>query len=128
MHLYKMDVDERVPEIVSDLDMNTCYIEGGRIYFLSNSKDQWEGNKLYSMDLDGKNPQVAVSRILAVRFAEHWYFKASSRAIGPAITMDTVLFAVNRFIIETSIAVPISQPFSLLTVFSIFCIIHAIPP
>ena len=55
MHLYKMDTEKKEPVLVSEENMNTCYIEGSRIYYLTETKDEWTTSNLYSMSLDGKD-------------------------------------------------------------------------
>jgi len=70
MHLYKMDVDKREPVLVSEENMNTCYIYGGRIYYLTETKDEWTNSNLYSMTLDGKDKQAVVETPVSSFYVE----------------------------------------------------------
>ncbi len=59
-HLYEMDIDSKKTKQISDENMSACYIYGGRIYYLTQSDDQWQASNLYAMSLDGKDKQVIV--------------------------------------------------------------------
>ena len=56
------------------------------------------------------------------------YFKDNSLAIGPAVIIATVLFAVKRFIIPASAQIPNSQVFLFLINLSAVLKIKVIPP
>ena len=65
MHLYKMNVEKRNPVLVSNESMNTCYIYGGRIYYLSDSDSEWSSYNLCSMDMNGKDIKTVVDAPVA---------------------------------------------------------------
>ena len=60
LRLYKMDAEKKEPKLVSEENMNACYIYGSRIYFLTKSENMWEEFNLCSIDLNGKNKEVVV--------------------------------------------------------------------
>ncbi len=65
MHLYQMDVEKRKPQLVTEESMNTCYIHDGRIYYLTEQKDEWKAYNLCSMNLNGEDKQVLVDTPVA---------------------------------------------------------------
>lgn len=59
-HLYKMNLDTKKSQLISEESIGACSIYGDRIYYLTDSEDEWQAYNLCSMDLNGKDTQVVV--------------------------------------------------------------------
>ncbi len=98
--LYKMDAEERIPQLITDEDMSTCYIYGDRIYYLSNAKDEWQNQNLYSVDLDGNDKQSIVTFPVASFAIDQdtlYYVQIfDNKGIGSPISPDLVSYTLIR--------------------------------
>ncbi len=99
-HLYKMDTEERVPQLVTEEQMNTCYIYGDRIYFLSVAKDEWQDQNLYSIDLSGNDKKTVVEFPVASFAIENdnlYYVQMlNSEKKGSPISADILSYTLIR--------------------------------
>lgn len=72
LHLYQMDADKKEPKILLEENIDSCYISGGRIYYLTGNDEvsadgnvNWDAYLLCSVDLNGKNKKQVVDSPVA---------------------------------------------------------------
>ncbi len=64
-HLYKMNLENKKSKLLSKDSISSISVYGGRIYYLSDSLDEWQSSILYSIDLNGKDKKTVVDTPVA---------------------------------------------------------------